>query len=400
MQLPSLARLALAAAAPLVLVPLAAASGTRVGLKDAFATARGNAFVATADNPSAIYYNPAGLTQLPGAQASANIYEIALSSEYRGAGGSASMDDSYQAVPSLYATWMPAGSSWALGLGVYAPFGLSTEWSQSSPLRTLALKNKLTCVTYNLSAAWEPSPRVSLGASLTWNKADVELNRALGVFGPNDLLRFAADGHAASFNLGLLWKPADQHSFGLSYSHGYTVGLSGTTDTIPLVTGERSTADWEFPTVIIAGWSFRPTPDWNFEANIDWTDWGRFQTVTVRKPSGNLPLAFNWDSGCFYEFGVTRYLPGGWHVSAGWFFTENSVPDATYTPAVPDSNRRFYSLGGGYRGEQFSVDLTWQYADGGTRRVSGSPASLIGATADGTYRNRINALSLSAAFRF
>ncbi|MCX6925129.1 MAG: hypothetical protein NT154_18235 [Verrucomicrobia bacterium] len=32
--------------------------------QDAFAIGRGNAFVATADNPSAIYYNPAGITQL------------------------------------------------------------------------------------------------------------------------------------------------------------------------------------------------------------------------------------------------------------------------------------------------------------------------------------------------
>ena len=50
---------------------LAFASGTRVGFKDAFATERGNAFVATADNPSAIYYNPAGLIQLDGDRASA-----------------------------------------------------------------------------------------------------------------------------------------------------------------------------------------------------------------------------------------------------------------------------------------------------------------------------------------
>ena len=40
----------------------AAANGLRLSDQDAFATARGEAFVATADNPSAIYYNPAGIT--------------------------------------------------------------------------------------------------------------------------------------------------------------------------------------------------------------------------------------------------------------------------------------------------------------------------------------------------
>jgi long-chain fatty acid transport protein len=31
--------------------------------QDAFATARGNAFVATANDPAAVYYNPAGISQ-------------------------------------------------------------------------------------------------------------------------------------------------------------------------------------------------------------------------------------------------------------------------------------------------------------------------------------------------
>ena len=46
----------------------ASANGFGLPDQDAFATARGEAFVATADNPSAIYYNPAGITQLAGQQ--------------------------------------------------------------------------------------------------------------------------------------------------------------------------------------------------------------------------------------------------------------------------------------------------------------------------------------------
>jgi long-chain fatty acid transport protein len=45
---------------------IAFADGFRLPDQDAFATARGEAFAATADNASAIYYNPAGITQLEG----------------------------------------------------------------------------------------------------------------------------------------------------------------------------------------------------------------------------------------------------------------------------------------------------------------------------------------------
>src|ERR1043165_4596948 len=40
--------------------------GSRIPNQDPEAIGRGNAFAATADNPSAIYYNPAGITQLQG----------------------------------------------------------------------------------------------------------------------------------------------------------------------------------------------------------------------------------------------------------------------------------------------------------------------------------------------
>jgi len=53
-------------------------NGFRLADQDAFATARGEAFVATADNASAVYYNPAGIAQLPGSNLRAGMYGIYL----------------------------------------------------------------------------------------------------------------------------------------------------------------------------------------------------------------------------------------------------------------------------------------------------------------------------------
>ena len=378
---------------------VALASGTRVGFKDAFATGRGNAFVATADNPSALYYNPAGITQLAGTQVSVNLYSVAVSSDYRGVGGTASMDDGAINVPALYATWKPADSPWAYGFAVYAPFGLETEWPASSPLRTFALKNEQEFRTYNFTGAWQISPEFSAGLSLTYNKVSTDLRRALGFIAPNDLFRFEGDGDALGANLGLLWKVNERHQLGLSYQHRTKVKLKGTSSTIPLIASETASATFEFPEVLIVGWSWRPTPEWNLEVNLDWTNWDRLKTVVINKPSGATPLAFNWESGLFYELGATRTF-GDFYASAGYCFTENSTPDSTYTPAVPDSDRAFYSLGAGYRSKQFTVDLAWHYGDGGDRRVTGSPPSLIGATADGSYKNSLNAFSLSVGLKF
>ncbi len=59
------------------------ADGFRLPDQDAFATARGEAFAATADNASAIYYNPAGISQLKGGNFRGGIYGIYLPVTYK-----------------------------------------------------------------------------------------------------------------------------------------------------------------------------------------------------------------------------------------------------------------------------------------------------------------------------
>lgn len=381
-------------------ITAAMASGSRVGLKDAFATARGNAFVATANNVSAVYYNPAGLVDLEGHRLGAGVYHVSLSSNYSGAGGQAAMEDDYHTVPQVYYSSTNTDKSWAWGLGVYAPYGLATEWADSSPLRTFALRNEQSLTTYSVVGAHRLSPTLSIGLALNYQRAETDLRRRIGVFGPTDLFRFEGSGDTFGGGVSLLWRPDPKHSFGLNYSHSASIEMDGTTDTVPLISAEPSTARFVFPEIVVVGYSYRPNSKWNLEVNLDWTNWDRLNTVVIQKGSGAVPLPFNWKSGLFYEFGATRYLANGWRVSGGYFFTENSVPDATYTPAVPDSNRHFYSLGLGYETERISVDFAWHYADGGRRKVVGSAPSLIGASADGTYSNSLNAFALSVEWKW
>src|SRR3954466_11941790 len=66
-----------------VFYPRAAqALGTRIPNQDAEATAKGNAVIATADNPSAIYYNPAGITQIQGPEAQFGLHVISVNSHF------------------------------------------------------------------------------------------------------------------------------------------------------------------------------------------------------------------------------------------------------------------------------------------------------------------------------
>src|SRR5207244_2753310 len=86
----------------------------------------------------------------------------------------------------------------------------------------------------------------------------------------------------------------------------------------------------------------------------------------------DIPLTLNWQPSWMYEFGVTRYLDCGWHVSAGYVFNENSVHTSNYTPLVADLDRHFFSIGTGFKGRRFDFDFAYQFGYGPARTVSGS----------------------------
>ena len=139
--------------------------------QDAFAVARGMAVVATADNPSAIYYNPAGITQLPGDNVRGGVYGIYLDPTYQPPGSSTTFDNQKKlhAIPELFYTHGFTNLPVSLGLGLYTPFGLSEKWPQNTGFRTVATQGSLTEYTINPVAAFQLPWHISLAAGLMVN---------------------------------------------------------------------------------------------------------------------------------------------------------------------------------------------------------------------------------------
>jgi long-chain fatty acid transport protein len=398
----------------------AGATGFDLPDQDAFAIGRGMAFVATADNPSAIYYNPAGLAFLPGHQVRGGVYGLYLHSTYDApAGGNYDNDRETHAIPQLFYSYGLDQLPLSFGLGVYSPFGLSSRWPDETGFRTLATEGKLTSYTINPAAAWRVLPTLSLAAGLTVTKGDLDLARGLAwPTQPYDEFRFEGDGWSVGYNLGVLWRPIEKISLGATFRSENLVPLDGDTrffnnvaipgmlPVIPVQYRDAS-ADFPLPCKVIVGLSYRPTPKWNLEFNADLTGWDRLGTVTLHQSAAfppllpqEIPLALEWESSWYYEFGATRYLEKGWFVSAGYIFNESSVPDAYYTPLVADQDRHFFSVGAGYSHKHVRLDLAYQFGYGPTHTVSGSTPSATGQTADGDYEFLSHALALTLQWAF
>ena len=132
--------------------------GLRIADQNAYATARGNAFAATADNASAIYYNPAGIAQLQGQQLLAGTYAITLGSEYTAPnnGGETQTKGAVYFTPQLFYSLSLKDVPVSFGLGFYSPYGLGLEWPDNSTFR--AMKGNITYLTLNPVVAWKLHP--------------------------------------------------------------------------------------------------------------------------------------------------------------------------------------------------------------------------------------------------
>lgn len=391
--------------------------------QDAFVIGRGMAFVATADNPSAIYFNPAGLTQLQGNNLRVGVYAIDLEAQYTSpTGHTVDNQNRLHAIPQFYYAYTPESSPLTFGLGVFAPFGLGQKWPQDSGFRTVGTEGSLNYYTANPVVALKVAPTVSIAAGLTVNYADLDLQQGLlWPAQPFDKFEFEGSGWAVGYNLGVLWQPLEQLSFGATFRSAATLNLQGHTDfynttafppgvgVVPAFPEQRvdaSTTD-PIPLKTIVGVSYRPTPKWNLEFDADYTDWRSQDTMTLHQASGfppllaqNLTVPLHWQSSWYYEFGATRYFENGWHVSAGYIFNENSIPDAHYNPLETDLDRHFFSVGAGYRGKRFDVDVAYQFGYGPTRTVRGSVLSAAGQSPDGDYDFMSHAIAVSVGYRF
>ncbi len=376
-----------------------AAVGFRLPHQDPEAIARGDAFAATADNPSAIYYNPAGITQLQGDNIRAGIYVISANTKFTSPSGvTAHTDTTLQPVPQLYYVHSFTNIPVSVGLGIYAPYGLSLNWGNNAPFNTVAENGSLTYLCFNPVIAWRVCGTLSIAAGPTINYSQVELQNALP-FSPANVFNYSGDGTDFGFNAGILWQPHPMWSFGVNYHSSTKVNYNGTASQnfgAPFASSTSSRVAVPFPQFVVGGISFRPTPKWNLEFDLDWTEWDYVKSATFgATPFGPQTLTLNYKNSFIYEIGVTRQLGKGYFASVGYIYNQNSSPDANFNPVIPDANLNLGGVGFGRHGQQWDWAIAYHFAYGGRTVQNDSNPS-----ANGTYKTFNNAFNAAVTFKF
>ncbi len=389
--------------ASIALIP-GSAHGLGIALpdQDAFATARGNAFVATANDPAAVFYNPAGISQLEGMNTSIGAYGIVYGSRFKGDGTTVDSKTQLAVLPQVFTTFSIPKLNMTLGLGTYSPYGLRYEWPSSAPFVGVGETGQINYYTVYPVLADQICKTLSIAAGPTLNYSEADLKEYPTIpVGPGEYLSFVNHFRGrdidVGYNVGILWHPWEQHSFGVTYRSATDMHYEGHATVPPTSSSISAQANFHFPQTLDFGYSFRPTDKWNVEADAVWSDWSTLKTVTV-DPLGAVgdAVPFNWKASWMLDFGLTRYIGDGWRVSGGYMYSMNSVPDANFNALVPDSDRHIFSVGVGKSYKKFSWDAAYQLAWGPSRTVSGDGFP----PANGSYEFLSNALTINFGYHF
>nr|WP_086425614.1 outer membrane protein transport protein [Nitrospira cf. moscoviensis SBR1015] len=346
------------------------------------ASGMGNAFAAQADNPSALHYNPAGMTQLRGVQLMGGLSLVGGVTDFRSPAGVTTTGDHDGTVAwpgpghgYLTANLQDLGVSSlgnvTVGIGITTPFGSVMRWPDNSPLRTITTFTALPLFDIKPTIAYQVTQDLSIGVGAdiyTFASFFGEGHAELRSISPGGLvpagskLEFNGKDTAAGFNVGGLYTALRNGSgqpianLAVVYRSQATLHLDGAFSANG-VKIQDATTTLVLPQVITGGialWPIRnPEREWKVELNVDYVGWKSVRSLDIHLANGfTIPQPQNWKStytilvGTEYRWLQLERFPG-WEVAVrgGYTNQQTQVPDLTFNPGVPSADLHVISGG-------------------------------------------------------
>lgn len=423
---------------------MALAAGLKVNEQGAKAMAMGNAFIAQADDPSALFYNPAGIAFLKGTQFSLGstiIYvpstEFTGTTPLSGGGGTTSVSENAKndifIAPALYLTHSFESAPVSVGLAINSIYPLAKSWDDSSAFRNQVMNIAVKPINFQPTVAYrfdEWNLGVGLGLDVTHTIVTMQTApNTAGTAGTSyELGLMGLDGTATDvgWNGGLLWKPLSNVSFGAAYRSEITLNISGNAnflattpagfDIIGMTTGATSpysrtralstvSTDIVLPASIGLGASWKPIEKLTLEFDAEQTRWSSMKNLEFKFDStqftnfNNKPKTLDWKDVWCYKLGGQYALTKNLDLRAGYMFDKNPIPDSTLGPLLPDADRHSFSIGQGFHNDHFSVDLAYMWTHFVDRKVNNQNLSdLLGE--NGTFKSDVHLFGASVTVKF
>ncbi len=367
----------------LALAASGAASAAGFQLLEQNASGIGNAYAgsaAVAENASTIFFNPAGMTQLPARALSIGLAAVKPSFKFSNDGsqtgvltGNTSDAGGWAAIPNAYLSWA-LNKDVYVGVGLGAPFGLMTEYDNDWVGAAHSTKFDIKTYNINPSIAWRVNELLSFGAGLSWQRMEVEYVRRAGAL-PGLATTDAtlkADDDSWGWNLGVLFTLSPATRVGLSYRSAIEQDLKGTlkfkgsvAGSSPLLVNSDAGATVKLPDTWILSGAHAIDDRWEVLGDVSWTGWSTIQEVDIMRTSGALvgtqfetaqKLETRFRDTWRVAIGANYRLNDAWRIKAGVAYDQTPVRDASRRlTSLPDEDRTWFSVGAQWKTDKASA---------------------------------------------
>lgn len=293
---------------------------------------------AIADNAGTIYYNPAGMTLLPGRHVSLGMAGVRPNIEFRDGSGNAGQ---WTTLPNAYLSWQVA-DRWFAGLGMSSPFRLATEYDRGWAGSAIALKSDIKSANFNPSLAYRLGDKVSLGLGIDYQRLDVELTSAT----PG--ARFRADDSAWGWNAGALFTLSPAMRVGVSYRSAMNHSLKDGSVSEGL----------KLPDVFILSVWQQLSERWEAMGDLSYTNWS---TVRGFRPAG-AAAPFAYKDSWRFAWGAAYKASDTWKARFGIGYERSPAADGDASIRLPEDHRLSLSVGGQWKpARNAAVDFGYAY---------------------------------------
>jgi long-chain fatty acid transport protein len=416
---------------------------------------------APCEDASALFWNPAYGTRLKGTSIYGGIAAIQVAGDF-------TADSSGQRYrgnvptefpPHVFANWKSASRRYAVGAGVYVPYGLTSAWFDNFPGRFSSLRTSLKTVYVQPNLSFDVTPNWAIGGGPVVGYSKVSLQQSVDL----SQQRISATATFASLGIAPGTEFARAQLKGTAMGYGFHVGVHGKIGS-SLTIGARYLSSMEFkyddanarfvqmatnlvvpdsitgaqlggvprgtPYDAILAAQFRTggalvsqkvkttithpgqvqvglgyTAPTGTLISLDYANifWSKFKELPVNfqgpASGSSRTLIEDYDNSSAVRASIEQKF-GLTALRAGFSWVKTPAPDVTVTPLLPDQDRRNYTLGFGFPlSDRFTIDGSYLKVDTEGRRGRIVERPTRGLTAaqlnSGFYRLDANIYSIS-----
>lgn len=287
-------------------------------------------------------------------------------------------------VPALHYA-LPLGEQAAFGLSFISPFGLSTQYPDTSPVRYAATLTQLLTANLSPELAGRLTDNFALGAGLDLQWARVKFNQVLGVpnllqmgglnptsfdsISDNEGTSFGVGFHAgilAKFNqdhtrVGLNYQSRIKHSFeGTSVLTGFLADPDLTTDTLAVFRSDiLSSNEISLPDVVTLSVYQDMTERLALLGSVVYTEWSVFRTTQLNNVAAfdpdvgrtlmDIAIPQNYRNTWRFSVGANYRVNERWLLRVGAGYDQTPTVNAERDVRLPDADRWALAVGAHYQ---------------------------------------------------